>query len=158
SVPAPEPGPEQTGASPPSPARLWRVPAAIAIAVAVLIGAYLLFNRGAGEPPAVVQVPTIPVLPFLDMSPSKDQEYFVDGLTEELTDHLSRIPGMRVVARTSTFAYKGKHEDLRQVAQQLGAQHLLEGSVRRDGEALRITAQLIDANGKHIWSQTYDRR
>lgn len=103
-------------------------------------------------------VPSIAVLPFLDMSPAKDQEYFADGLTEELTDHMSRIPGLRVVARTSSFAFKGKHEDLREVASKLSVQNLLEGSVRRDGENLRITAQLIDANGKHIWSQTYDRK
>lgn len=102
-------------------------------------------------------LPTIALLPFLDMSSAKDQEYFVDGLTEEVTDQLSRIPGLRIVPRTSTFDYKAKHEDFRLVAKTLGAQNLLVGSVRRDGNQWRITAQLIRENGKQIWSQTFDR-
>lgn len=135
--------------------RYWG--AAIAGSAAVLVGIYVLFGRAPAPAAPVPAIPTVAVLPFLDYSPNKDQEYFVDGLTEELTDHLSRVPGMRVVARTSSFAYEGRKEDLRKVARELGAQNLLEGSVRRDGDRLRITAQLIDANGKHIWSQTYDR-
>ncbi len=141
----------------PSRAKLLGILAGAATAV---VAGYLLTRPGAGPTPTAAQpaVPTIAVLPFLDMSPAKDQEYFADGLTEEMTDHLSRIHGLRVVARTSAFAFKGKHEDMRTIASKLDAQHLLEGSVRRDGENLRITAQLIDANGKHIWSQTYDRK
>jgi TolB-like protein len=132
---------------------------AVAGAALLLAVAFALINTSQRNAPVTASaVPTIAVLPFLDMSPGKDQQYFVDGLTEELTDHLSRIPGLRVVARTSTFAYKGKDEDMRSVAHTLGAQNLLEGSVRRDGDQLRITAQLIDAKGKHIWSQTYDRQ
>ena len=165
---AKEPGAPHAGAAPAAeeipppvraPKRRWATVAAIA-GVAALVAAALVWvgNKNANTPVAASTVPTIAVLPFVDMSPGKDQEYFVDGLTEELTDHLSRIPGLRVVARTSTFAYKGKPEDLRTVAQSLGVQNLLEGSVRRDGEQLRITAQLIDANGKHVWSQTFDRR
>jgi TolB-like protein/DNA-binding winged helix-turn-helix (wHTH) protein/tetratricopeptide (TPR) repeat protein len=137
-----------------APRRKWLALAAVAGVVAVLVGVTLIRQWNSASASAV---PTLAVLPFLDMSPGKDQEYFVDGLTEELTDHLSRIPGMRVVARTSTFAYKDRREDMRTVARELGAQNLLEGSVRRDGDQLRITAQLIDVNGKHIWSQTYDR-
>jgi TolB-like protein/DNA-binding winged helix-turn-helix (wHTH) protein len=149
--PAEAPQPDQP------PKRRWGAVAAVATVAALLLA--IALNRQWISTPAVASaVPTIAVLPFLDMSPGKDHEYFVDGLTEELTDHLSRIPGLRVVARTSTFAYKGRHEDLRTVAQTLGVQNLLEGSVRRDGEQLRITAQLIDSNGKHIWSQTFDRR
>ncbi len=140
-----------------APKRNWVVVAAAAGVAALLVAAFALHGQW-NTSAAASAVPTIAVLPFLDMSPGNDQEYFVDGLTEELTDHLSRIPGLRVVARTSTFAYKGRHEDLRAVAQALGVQNLLEGSVRRDGDQLRITAQLIDANGKHIWSQTFDRR
>jgi TolB-like protein/DNA-binding winged helix-turn-helix (wHTH) protein len=133
----------------------------VAVVVALMAAALVFIgtlNRNANAPLDASEVPTLAVLPFLDMSPGKDQEYFVDGLTEELTDQLSHIPGLRVVARTSTFAFKEKGEDLRVVAQTLGAQNLLEGSVRREGDQLRITAQLIDAKGKHIWSQTYDRR
>ncbi|HLA71775.1 MAG TPA: winged helix-turn-helix domain-containing protein [Steroidobacteraceae bacterium] len=137
--------------------RTWVAVAAVA-AVAALLVTVTLNRQGSTPAAAASAVPTLAVLPFLDMSPGKDQEYFVDGLTEELTDQLSHIPGMRVVARTSTFAYKNRPEDLRTVARTLGAQNLLEGSVRRDGDQLRITAQLIDANGKHIWSQTFDRR
>ena len=139
--------------------RRWVAVLAVAGVAALLAAALAIFSTTHRSAPVTVSaVPTIAVLPFLDMSPGKDQEYFVDGLTEELTDQLSRIPGLRVVARTSTFAYKGKGEDLRIVAQALGTQNLLEGSVRRDGDELRITAQLIDADGKHIWSQTFDRR
>jgi len=149
--------PEAVPRSDRGPKRRWAAVAAVA-GVAALLVAALALHRQWNTPAAASAVPTIAVLPFLDMSPAKDQEYFVDGLTEELTDHLSRIPGLRVIARTSTFAYKDRHEDLRAVAQTLGAQNLLEGSVRRDGDQLRITAQLIDENGKHIWSQTFDRR
>jgi TolB-like protein/DNA-binding winged helix-turn-helix (wHTH) protein len=140
-----------------APKRRWMVVAAVA-GVAALLAAVTLHRQWNSPAAAASVVPTIAVLPFLDMSAGKDQEYFVDGLTEELTDHLSRIPGLRVVARTSAFAFKGKHADLRSIAQSLGAQNVLEGSVRRDGEQLRITAQLIDSSGKHIWSQTFDRR
>ncbi|HEY5760723.1 MAG TPA: winged helix-turn-helix domain-containing protein, partial [Steroidobacter sp.] len=123
-----------------APKRNWVVVAAAAGVAALLVAAFALHGQW-NTSAAASAVPTIAVLPFLDMSPGNDQEYFVDGLTEELTDHLSRIPGLRIVARTSTFAYKGRHEDLRVVAQTLGAQNLLEGSVRRDGDQLRITAQ-----------------
>ena len=157
-VSAPQAAPAPEGAPRPDrpPKRRWVAVAAVAAVAALLVAITMVWQWNGQESASVV--PTIAVLPFLDMSPGKDQEYFVDGLTEEMTDHLSRIPGLRVVARTSTFAYKGRHEDLRTVAQSLGAQNLLEGSVRRDGEQLRITAQLIDSNGKHIWSQTFDRR
>ena len=156
-VPTPQPAqpPELPQADGP-PERRW-VAVAAAAAAAVLLVALAISKPWKTQAAVASVVPTIAVLPFLDMSPGSDQEYFVDGLTEELTDHLSRIPGLRVVARTSTFAYKGKPEDLRKVARALSVQNLLEGSVRRDGDQLRITAQLIDANGKHIWSQTYDR-
>jgi len=111
-------------------------------------------------PPAAIAVleKSIAVLPFVDMSEKKDQEYFSDGLTEELIDHLSRSPDLRVIARTSSFSFKGKNEDVRTIASKLGVAHLLEGSVRKAGNDLRITAQLIRAaDGTHLWSQTYDR-
>ena len=101
---------------------------------------------------------SIAVLPFLDMSEKKDQEYFSDGLSEELIDHLVHSADLKVIARTSSFQFKGKNEDVRSIARKLGVTHVLEGSVRKAGQQLRITAQLIRASdGAHLWSQTYDR-
>ena len=101
---------------------------------------------------------SLAVLPFADMSPQRDQEYFSDGLSEELLNQLAQIKDLRVAGRTSSFSFKGKNDDLRLIGQKLGVNHLLEGSVRKDGTRLRITAQLIDATtGDHIWSKTYDR-
>ncbi len=102
--------------------------------------------------------PTIAVLPFVDMSPTKDQEYFSDGLADELINDLAKIPEMRVTARTSSFQFKGKNEDLRSIGQKLNVTSILEGSVRKDADRIRITVQLINVrNGFHIWSETYDR-
>jgi len=101
---------------------------------------------------------SIAVLPFADMSPGKDQEYFSDGLAEQLIHELAKEPGLKVVGRSSAFQFKGKNEDLRAVGRKLGVANVLEGSVRRDGNHLRITAELIKANdGFQLWSQTYDR-
>jgi len=101
---------------------------------------------------------SIAVLPFVDMSAERDQEYFSDGLSEELIDLLSRTPALRVVARTSSFQFKGKNEDMRSIASKLGVANLLEGSVRKSGRMIRVTAQLIKAtDGSHLWSETYDR-
>ena len=101
---------------------------------------------------------SIAVLPFVDMSAGKDQEYFSDGLSEELLNLLAKIPELKVIGRTSSFSFKGKNEDLRSIAQKLGVAHLLEGSVRKDGNQIRVTAQLIRAiDGTHLWSETYDR-
>ncbi|MFN2166225.1 MAG: hypothetical protein ACK2U9_08165, partial [Anaerolineae bacterium] len=101
--------------------------------------------------------PSIAVLPFVNMSDDKD--YFADGLSEELLNMLANIPGLKVAGRTSSFMFKGKNEDLRAIAQALGVANVLEGSVRRSGDRLRITAQLVKADdGFHIWSQTYDRQ
>jgi TolB-like protein len=102
---------------------------------------------------------SIAVLPFTDMSEKHDQEYFSDGLSEELIDHLAHNTDLKVIARTSSFAFKGKNEDMRSIASKLGVAHLLEGSVRKSGNELRITAQLIRASdGVHLWSETYDRQ
>ena len=101
---------------------------------------------------------SIAVLPFVDMSEKKDEEYFSDGLTEELIDQLSHGESLRVIARTSTFYYKGKQATIGEIARTLGVSYVLEGSVRKSGKALRISAQLIRASdGSHLWSQTYDR-
>jgi adenylate cyclase len=101
---------------------------------------------------------SIAVLPFTDMSEKKDQEYFSDGLSEELIDLLSKVPDLRVPARTSSFYFKGQHATIAEIAKSLSVTHLLEGSVRKAGNTIRVTAQLIRAdNGYHLWSQTYDR-
>jgi len=102
--------------------------------------------------------PSIAVLPFADMSRDGDQEYFSDGITEEILNTLARIRELRVSARTSAFAYKDVQRDLREVGRELGVAYLLEGSVRKDGDQLRITAQLIDAaTDAHLWSDSYNR-
>jgi TolB-like protein/DNA-binding winged helix-turn-helix (wHTH) protein len=101
---------------------------------------------------------SIAVLPFVDMSEKKDQEYFGDGMAEEIIDLLVKIPGLKVIARTSSFQFKGKTEDLRDIGTKLGAAYVLEGSVRKAGDQLRVTAQLINSrDGTHLWSETYDR-
>ena len=103
-------------------------------------------------------LPSIAVLPFVNMSRDADDEYFSDGLAEEIINALTQVKGLKVIARTSAFAFKGKNEDIRQIAGTLGVNHVLEGSVRRAGSRLRITAQLIHAaDGTHLWSQRYDR-
>ncbi len=92
------------------------------------------------------------------MSEKHDQEYFSDGLSEELIDMLTRIPDLRVPARTSSFYFKGKSEDVQTIAKRLLVAHVIEGSVRKSGNRLRVTAQLVRAdNGYHLWSETYDR-
>jgi TolB-like protein/Tfp pilus assembly protein PilF len=102
---------------------------------------------------------SVAVLPFLDMSEKHDQEYFSDGLSEELIDRLTKVSDLRVPARTSSFFFKGKQTTIADVGRALGVAHVLEGSVRKSGATLRVTAQLIRVdNGYHVWSQTYDRK
>jgi TolB-like protein/Tfp pilus assembly protein PilF len=101
---------------------------------------------------------SIAVLPFADMSEKRDQEYFADGLTEEILNLLSSIPALKVIGRTSSFQFKGRNDDLRSIGEKLGAAYILEGSVRHVAERVRVTAQLISArDGVHLWSNTYDR-
>src|SRR5215469_10078453 len=108
--------------------------------------------------PAPLTGPSIAVLPFLDLSPGHDQEYFSDGLAEELINQLSQIPELRVIGRACSFTFRGKTEDPRAIGESLGVNHILEGSVRKAGERLRITTQLIDPrDGTNLWSATYDR-
>ena len=102
--------------------------------------------------------PSLAVLPFTDLSQLHDQEYMTDGLAEEILNQLAQVPALRVVGRTSSFSFKGKNEELRTIGQKLGVDHLLEGSVRKAGDELRITAQLIRTDdGTHLWSKTYAR-
>jgi len=111
--------------------------------------------------PAAPAIPekSVAVLPFTDMSEKKDQEYFSDGMTEEIIDLLVKVPDLHVPARTSSFYFKGKSEDIPTIARRLMVAHVLEGSVRTAGKNVRITAQLVRAdNGYHLWSETYDRK
>ena len=102
---------------------------------------------------------SIAVLPFLDMSPGKDQEYLADGMSEEVLNLLSQLPQLHVIARTSSFSFMGKEVDIATIATKLNVAHVLEGSVRKSGDTVRVTAQLIRASDStHLWSQTYDRK
>ena len=102
--------------------------------------------------------PSIAVLPFQNMSGDPEQDYFCDGLVEDIITTLSKLAGLRVIARNSTFVYKGRSVDIREAAKQLGVRYVLEGSVRKSGNRIRITAQLIDAqDGTHLWAERYDR-
>ena len=137
--------------------------AALAVAVVLLLTNTFVWHKGAGLhdefDDAPVSAKSIAVLPFVDMSSAKDQEYFSDGISEELLNLLAKIPQLQVTARTSSFALKGQALGIREVARKLHVAHVLEGSVRKAGDAVRITAQLIDAaTDKHLWSQTYDRK
>ncbi len=136
-----------------------------AIMVAGLLMVVLLVSRfdRAGSGDELVRTladgqPSIAVLPFANTSPDPGQDYFADGLSEELIAQLASLPDLRVIGRTSSFAFKGKQEDVRMIGQTLGVNHILEGSVRKDEDRVRVTAQLINpADGSHLWAQTYDR-
>ena len=154
-----------------APARRWPRLAFAALGLAVIaigciVAARIIFlesaKQSAGPTSATAQNPiaakSIAVLPFLDLSEAKDQEYFADGMSEELIDLLSQIKELQVIARTSSFYFKGKQATIAQIAKQLGVASVLEGSVRKAGNKLRVTVQLIRADsGVHQWSQTYDR-
>src|SRR5262249_6711298 len=138
---------------------------AAAIVIALLAAASSYFDRltkmseSKSPVPATQSSIAIAVLPFSDMSPNKDQEYFSDGLTEELTDMLAKNPKLRVISRTSAFSFKGKEVDIKTIAEKLRVTHVLEGSVRKAGSQLRVTAQLIEVGtDSHLWSDTYDRQ
>jgi adenylate cyclase len=108
--------------------------------------------------PVLPDKPSIAVLPFQNMSGDPEQEFFCDGLVEDIITTLSKLTGLRVIARNSTFVYKGRSVDIREAAKQLGVRYVLEGSVRKSGNRIRITAQLIDAqDGTHLWAERYDR-
>jgi len=127
----------------------------------LLVGviAMVLWWRFSPAPPRAPLPTAIAVLPFADMSPGGDQEYFADGMSEELISRLSKIEDLRVVARTSAFAFKGKQVDIREIGEQLDVGAVVEGSVRKAGDRLRITAQLVQvADGYHLWSETYERQ
>ena len=116
-------------------------------------------GRAPANPLRLPDKPSIAILPFASMSDDKDQEYLADGIVEDTLTALSQVSSLFVVARNSSFAFKGKNPDVRDVGRQLGVRYVLEGSVRRSGDRLRVTAQLIDAtDGSHVWAERYDRR
>ena len=142
----------------------WLKPSLLATGLLVLgASLYLTIDRLVllrRTPPASVAArdKSIAVLPFIDMSEKRDQEFFADGMAEEIINLLVKVPNLKVIGRTSSFQFKGKAEDLRQIGGTLGAAYLVEGSVRRSGSHVRVSAQLIDTHdGTHRWSDTYDR-
>ena len=150
--------------------KTWRK-AALAAVVALAVAAGLAYWQRYPRPPEVEPAslakmahplpdkPSIAVLPFVNMSDDPKQEYFSDGISEEIITALSKSPKLLVIARNSTFSYKGKAVEIRQVAEDLGVRYVLEGSVRKSGDRIRVTAQLIDAlSGHHLWAERYDRQ
>ena len=149
----------------------WRRKASITVAIAVLVTiigwtVWQFYLRPPPIEPASVEKMTLPlpdkpsiaVLPFVNMSGDPEQDYFSDGLTEEIITALSNVPKLFVIARNSVFTYKGKSVKVKQVAEELGVKYVLEGSIRKAGDKIRITAQLIDAiSGHHLWADRYDR-
>ncbi len=129
----------------------------IIIVLIIIIAGFLVWRFYPSKPEN--QTPeTIAVLPFDDISPEKDQEYFVDGLSEEILNSLTQIPNLRVIAKTSSFSFKGQNKTVQEIAKVLRVDHVLEGSVRKSGNTIRITAQLIKADDEsHIWSEEYDK-
>ena len=132
---------------------------ATALVILGAVAVYVWTRDGDSTPPVPGSIPaTIAVLPFTDGSPGKDQEYFSDGITEELISTLARMEGLRVASRTSSFAFKNRDINIRAIAETLGVATIVEGSVRREGNTLRIVAQLVSAaDGYQLWSDSYDR-
>jgi TolB-like protein/Tfp pilus assembly protein PilF len=161
--------------------RMDQLTIAVLLAVAALVAADRYWPRGEETSPGTLSGPnvasgagsaspgndsarvspqkSIAVLAFADLSPGRDHEYFADGIAEEILNALTRVKDLKVAGRTSSFKFKGVNEDLRVIGEQLGVAHVLEGSVRKQGDRVRITAQLVKADdGFHLWSETYDRK
>ena len=140
--------------------RRWPLALGAVALLGLVLGAGIWLGRAPTGKPAPPQAkqPSIAVLPFVDMSPGHDQEYFSDGVAQEILNALAQVRGLQVVARSSSFAFKGKNEDSRTVGQKLQVASILEGSVQKAGDRLRVTAQLVNAaDGYQLWSQTFDR-
>jgi serine/threonine-protein kinase len=149
---------ERTAPAQPMRVRLALVLVGIGLLAAAPGLLYYFALRSPRSAPVAEQLESIAVVPFVNMSSDRENEYFSDGVTEELINALANVPGLRVASRTSVFTLKGKGLDARQIGEKLGVKTLLEGSVRREGNALRVTAQLINVDDDvHLWSQTYDR-
>ena len=143
------------------PARMGRVAvlAGLGVVLGGVVVGVVVHRAGRSADAARAETkPSVAVLPFVDMSPGKDLEYFGDGIAEEILNTLAQVKGLKVIGRTSSFSFKGKPDDLRAIGQKLNVETLLEGSVRKEGGVLRISAQLIRAaDGAHLWSQAFDR-
>jgi len=146
-----------TGVAPHRSLPVRNVATAIVVVALLLVAAAVVLRRRTREG-APEKRKSVAVLPFVNMSSDKENEYFSDGITEDLITALSKVSGLRVAARTSSFAFKGKNEDVREIGKRLNVDAVLEGSVAKSGNKVRITAQLINAaDGYHVWSETYDR-
>ena len=160
---------EQAGPAPATRSRVrWRIPLATAAVLVLILGSLLLWKApelptASPDNPAFLvpgfgDVPAIAVLAFDNLSGDPEQEYFADGIAEDLITRLSMWGGAPVIARNSSFTYKGQAVDVKRVGRELGARYVVEGSVRRSGERVRVNIQLIDSvGGQHLWAQTYDR-
>ncbi len=169
-LPATPPAAANTPALAPSPRHVGRTTLVLAALLVLVLGAWWMSTRErpVSDAPVVAastRTATVPdnasiaVLPFEDLSQLRDQRYFSDGLTDELLDRLAKLPQLRVASRTSSFAMRGSPDDIQTIGRKLGVSTVLEGSVRREGERVRITVQLINVNnGFHLWSETYDDR
>jgi TolB-like protein/Tfp pilus assembly protein PilF len=168
--PVAAPAPDEARASaavgartaPPHSRRLVGVAIAAAIGLVLALGYVglerFVLSKRATVAPVASSEKSIAVLPFVDLSEKHDQEYFADGMAEEVLDLLAKYPQLKVIGRTSSFQFKGRNEDLRVIGEKLGVAHVLEGSVRKAGPRIRVTAQLVDAaSGAHVWSESYDR-
>ena len=143
------------------PPRAWWLAAAALLVLAAGVGAVVweqARGRGSTSPKREPDRPSVAVLPFDDLSASRDQQYFADGIAEELITGLAKFPDLLVIARNSSFTYKGRPVDIRRVGSELGARYVVEGSVQREEGQVRVVTQLIDAaSGGHIWAESYDR-
>jgi TolB-like protein/Tfp pilus assembly protein PilF len=150
-------------AAPVAGAQTWKLPApritaAIGAAVVVLLALIVWWVRSPTSGGQGADAASIAVLPFADMSSAQDQQYFSDGISEQVLDVLAQVKDLRVAGRTSSFAFKGQNKDLREIGEILNVGYIVEGSIRKDGNKIRVTAQLIKAkDGYHQWSNTYDR-
>jgi TolB-like protein/tetratricopeptide (TPR) repeat protein len=136
----------------------WIVVAVFILGIGYLLAERFLVSKPAAPAGEAVSDKSVAVLPFADMSEKRDQEYFSDGLAEELIERLGRTPGLKVIARTSSFSFKGKSEDVAAIAAKLKVANILEGSVRRSGDKLRVTTELVRADSAQpVWSETFDR-
>jgi len=167
----PEAAGKVIGEKKPEPKRGQKVALAVVIILLLVAGGVGIWNFWLRPPESSIKVvstkkmafalpdkPSIAVLPFVNLSGDPEQEYFSDGITEAIITALSMVPKLFVIARNSTFTYKGKPVKVQQVSEELGVQYVLEGGVRKAGDRIRITAQLIDAlNGHHLWAERYDR-
>jgi TolB-like protein len=170
-TPAPAPRaatPSKVAATPATPGKRWRVPALGATAIIVLAAVAMAWQpwkkpdagvpAGSASSAAAARSESVAVLPFKNLSPDRENEYFADGISEELLNVLARVPGLRVSARTASFQFKGKDTSSQEIARQLGVDYVVEGSVRRAGDQVRITAQLVKgSDGFQVWAETFDR-